>query len=57
MFSLNEQRMLYISPAYEKILGRSSQTLQEHPEKWLERIHPEDRDKIATVMYSATRYS
>lgn len=37
---------LYVSPAYEAIWGRSRQSLIEHPDSWLEAIHPSDRDHV-----------
>jgi two-component system CheB/CheR fusion protein len=49
IFSLDEQKPLYISPAYEKIWGRSSQPLYENSENWMETIHPEDRAYVATM--------
>ena len=36
-------RMLYISPAYEEIWGRSCESLYANPESWTEAIHPDDR--------------
>ncbi len=45
-------RILYVSPAYEKIWGRSCQSLRDRPHSWLEVIHPEDRDR---VLHAATR--
>jgi len=38
-------RMLYVSPAYREIWGRSLRSLYEEPMSFLEAIHPEDRDK------------
>jgi diguanylate cyclase (GGDEF)-like protein/PAS domain S-box-containing protein len=38
--------MLYVSPAYETIWGRSCESLQKSPRTWLEAIHPEDRDRV-----------
>ncbi|MEH1824977.1 MAG: PAS domain S-box protein [Nostoc sp.] len=38
---------LYISPAYEKIWGQSSQGLFEQPTSWLDTVHPDDRDRAA----------
>jgi PAS domain S-box-containing protein len=38
--------MLYISPAYEAIWGRTCRSLYESPQNWLEAIHPEDRERI-----------
>ncbi|MEH2124379.1 PAS domain S-box protein [Nostoc sp.] len=36
---------LYISPAYEKIWGRSSQGLFEQPTSWVDTVHSDDRDR------------
>ncbi len=36
-------RMLYISPAYEEIWGRTRDSLYANSEAWLETIHPDDR--------------
>ncbi len=38
-----KHEMLYVSPAYEKIWGRSCDGLYQSPRSWLEAIHPEDR--------------
>jgi formate hydrogenlyase transcriptional activator len=42
--------LLYVSPAYEKIWGRSCESLYEHPMAWFEAIHPEDRERLAPAM-------
>ncbi|HEY9626187.1 MAG TPA: PAS domain S-box protein [Coleofasciculaceae cyanobacterium] len=48
--SLNPDRFVYISPAYEKIWGRASAELLQNPGLWMEAIHPDDRDHVrATV--------
>jgi len=39
-------RMLYISPAYEKIFGRTVQSLYDNPDSFIEAIHNEDRQKV-----------
>ena len=36
-------RILYVSPAYETIWGRSCGSLYASPESWMESIHPDDR--------------
>jgi PAS domain S-box-containing protein len=41
-----KQQLLYVSPAYEKIWGRSCASLYEAPGTWLEAIHPDDRPRI-----------
>lgn len=38
--------LLYVSPAYEKIWGRSCASLYEAPGSWLDAIHPDDRERI-----------
>lgn len=35
-------QQIYISPAYETIWGRKAENLYQHPEEWLQTIHPED---------------
>jgi PAS domain S-box-containing protein len=35
----------YVSPAYERIWGRSCESIRQDPESWLEAIHPDDRDE------------
>jgi PAS domain S-box-containing protein len=39
-------QMLYISPAYEKIWGRTCESLYEAPQTWVDAIHPEDRKRV-----------
>ena len=41
-----KQEMLYISPGYEKVWGRSCESLYASPHSWLEAIHPEDRARV-----------
>ncbi len=45
-----ETRMVYVSPAYEKIWGRSCKELYQSPRAWLVAIHPEDRELVAEAM-------
>ena len=39
-------RILYVSPAYEKIWGRTCQSLYETPSNWQDAIHPEYRERM-----------
>ncbi len=39
-------KMIYINPAYEKVWGKSRQSLYEDPKSFLYNIHPEDRDIV-----------
>lgn len=41
----SQNRILYVSPAYDKIWGRSRQDLK-HPDRWLVAVIPEDREII-----------
>lgn len=43
---INRKQLLYISPAYEKMWGRSCESLYQNPEDWLNAIHPEDRPRV-----------
>jgi diguanylate cyclase (GGDEF)-like protein/PAS domain S-box-containing protein len=42
----SKNQVLYISPAYEDIWGRSSDSLYVSPRAWAEAIHPEDRARV-----------
>ena len=42
----DEHRKLYLSPAYEKIWGRTCQSAYASPHAWIESIHPEDRERV-----------
>src|SRR5258706_13465383 len=42
----SKSEMLYISPAYEKIWGRSCRALYASPRDWIDAIHPEDRQRV-----------
>ena len=42
LFDLQEQQVLYVSPAYNQIWGRSRESLYQRYDDWVESIHPED---------------
>ena len=42
-----KKEILYVSPAYEAIWGRSVQAVYSSPRDWLEEIHPEDRGRVS----------
>ncbi len=42
LLAANSNEILYVSPTYEKVWGRSRESLYENPESWLLAIHPED---------------
>ena len=39
-------RMLYISPAYERVWGRTCASLYEDPKSFIDSIHPDDRVRV-----------
>lgn len=49
LFSDNYKELIYVSESYEKVFGRSRQNLYEHPESWINNIHPEDRDYVVKI--------
>jgi PAS domain S-box-containing protein len=48
-----KSHVLYVSPAYEAIWGRSCQSLYALPRSWQDAIHEDDRERIARA--AATR--
>ncbi len=42
--------LLYVSPAYERVWGRTGQSLHESPRSWREAIHPEDRARAEACL-------
>ena len=45
MTSPDADEMLYVSPAYEQLWGRSRDSLYRHPDSWLEAVHPDDLER------------
>src|SRR6185503_5666137 len=43
---LKEERLLYASPAFERIWGRSVESLLRTPKTWVDSIHPDDREVV-----------
>lgn len=41
-----KNEILYISPGYEKIWGRTCEDLYANPAGWMEAIHPDDRESV-----------
>ena len=42
--------MLYVSPAYEKIWGRTRESLYRAPQSFVEAVHPDDRERVVEGM-------
>jgi two-component system cell cycle sensor histidine kinase/response regulator CckA len=54
-----KNQMIYISPAYERIWGRSCASLYATPRSWMDAIHPEDRERVqnaALTLQAARAY-
>ena len=41
--------MHYVSPAFEKIWGRSVASLKENPQRWRNFVHPADRARVVAT--------
>jgi len=50
MSSLKPHQILYVSPGYERVWGRTCESLYQHPTYWLEAIHPLDRDRLFAAL-------
>lgn len=49
LFSADLQSLIYISPCYQNIWGRSCQSLYDQPQSWFDSIHPGDRNRIIAL--------
>ncbi|NET04004.1 MAG: PAS domain-containing protein [Symploca sp. SIO2B6] len=47
--SADFSQVIYISPAYEQIWGRSCQSMYQKPDSWLEAVHPEDIERVISA--------
>jgi PAS domain S-box-containing protein len=45
-------RILYVSPGYERVWGRSCASLYENPRSFVDGIHPEDRAAVSALLAS-----
>jgi len=55
MTDLDKSRMIYVSPAYEQVWGRTCASLYANPSNWLEAIHSEDRERVRAAMEKQAR--
>jgi PAS domain S-box-containing protein len=44
------EKMIYVSPAYERIWGCTVKSLYENPKAWMEAIHPADRQRVMAAL-------
>ncbi len=47
LYDAAEKRVIYVSPAYETIWGRTYESIAADPDDWLRSIHPDDRERVA----------
>jgi two-component system, cell cycle sensor histidine kinase and response regulator CckA len=38
--------VMYVSPAYQRVWGRTCDSLYEQPQSWMDAIHPDDRARV-----------
>lgn len=55
MSSPNPYQIIYISPGYEQIWGRTCESLYEQPLSWFDATHPEDGDRIRSLLEKPTQ--
>ncbi len=46
MTDVRKNQMIYVSPGYEAIWGRSCQSLYDSPRDWVSALHEEDRERV-----------
>jgi PAS domain S-box-containing protein len=46
MTNVAKTELIYVSPAYEEIWGRTVESLYASPQDWVSAIHPEDCDRV-----------
>jgi PAS domain S-box-containing protein len=44
-----KSQVLYVSPAYENIWGRKSESLYANSKEWMKSIHPDDKKNLAAI--------
>jgi len=50
MFNPGDGQILYVSPAYEQVWGRTCESLYESTSGWMEGIHPDDRARVIAAV-------
>jgi PAS domain S-box-containing protein len=50
MMAPQAEELLYVSPAYEQVWGRSCDSLYRSPASWIEAIHPGDREQFRSLL-------
>lgn len=50
MFDVVQQKMIYLSPAFEEIYQMPREVVYKNPERWVEAAHPDDQLLVATSL-------
>jgi PAS domain S-box-containing protein len=50
MCTPDNMKMIYLSPSYEKVWGRTRQSVYDHPLSFIEALHPEDRERVSVLL-------
>ena len=53
--SPNMIQVIYISPAYQQIWGRTCESLYENPESWLDALYLDDRERVRAAFEKGAR--
>ena len=54
MMNAAGDRVLYVSPAFEQVWGRTCDSVYENPLSWVDSIHPDDRAKACSLFTAQT---
>ena len=54
MIDLEQNRIVFISSGYEKIWRETRESLYSSPRRWIEAIHPEDRERVRDALLKQT---
>ncbi len=49
------KQIIYVSPAYERVWGRSCESLYASPRSWVEAVHPDDRERVVAADFTLPR--
>ena len=55
MMTPNLDRMVYISPVFERIWGQTSQSVYDDPRSWMDAIHTADKERVAAAYHKMVR--
>lgn len=55
LFDPKEEQIIYVSPAYKKIMGRSDEEIVDGYDDWINSVHPDDRNYAEQTFYAALK--